>query len=156
MTYWWVYGFFIIAVNTLFVWIIVCFVLGEYYLFCKGADSSIFPRVVSGKVEQVKARVEHNAVVSRNQKHLHLLSYFSRAIYKSQKHLPRSWWKKAPLKCVCLCRFCLAWMSSSKRAEIGKYLNISENERENRRRKDNVSVVFLFMHSHTAAQRWSH
>ncbi|XP_073698672.1 LOW QUALITY PROTEIN: phospholipid-transporting ATPase IH, partial [Garra rufa] len=35
---------------------------GEYYLFCKGADSSIFPTVVSGKVEQVRARVEHNAV----------------------------------------------------------------------------------------------
>uniref|UniRef100_A0A7N6AM32 Phospholipid-transporting ATPase n=1 Tax=Anabas testudineus TaxID=64144 RepID=A0A7N6AM32_ANATE len=35
---------------------------GELYLFCKGADSSIFPRVVSGKVEQVRARVEHNAV----------------------------------------------------------------------------------------------
>ncbi|KAM4710787.1 phospholipid-transporting ATPase IH isoform 2-T2 [Anableps anableps] len=35
---------------------------GELYLFCKGADSSIFPRVVSGKVEQVKARVERNAV----------------------------------------------------------------------------------------------
>uniref|UniRef100_A0A3Q1IS88 Phospholipid-transporting ATPase n=1 Tax=Anabas testudineus TaxID=64144 RepID=A0A3Q1IS88_ANATE len=29
---------------------------GELYLFCKGADSSIFPRVVSGKVEQVRAR----------------------------------------------------------------------------------------------------
>uniref|UniRef100_A0AAQ4Q692 Phospholipid-transporting ATPase n=1 Tax=Gasterosteus aculeatus aculeatus TaxID=481459 RepID=A0AAQ4Q692_GASAC len=35
---------------------------GECLLFCKGADSSIFPRVVSGKVEQVKARVEQNAV----------------------------------------------------------------------------------------------
>uniref|UniRef100_A0A3Q2GFC4 Phospholipid-transporting ATPase n=1 Tax=Cyprinodon variegatus TaxID=28743 RepID=A0A3Q2GFC4_CYPVA len=35
---------------------------GELYLFCKGADSSIFPRVISGKVEQVKARVERNAV----------------------------------------------------------------------------------------------
>uniref|UniRef100_A0A7N6AFP0 Phospholipid-transporting ATPase n=1 Tax=Anabas testudineus TaxID=64144 RepID=A0A7N6AFP0_ANATE len=35
---------------------------GEYLLFCKGADSSIFPRVVSGKLEQVKARVEQNAV----------------------------------------------------------------------------------------------
>ncbi|XP_057186995.1 phospholipid-transporting ATPase IH isoform X1 [Triplophysa rosa] len=35
---------------------------GEHYMFCKGADSSIFPRVVSGKVEQVRARVEHNAV----------------------------------------------------------------------------------------------
>uniref|UniRef100_H2UJQ6 Phospholipid-transporting ATPase n=1 Tax=Takifugu rubripes TaxID=31033 RepID=H2UJQ6_TAKRU len=34
----------------------------DYLLFCKGADSSIFPRVVSGKVEQVKARVEQNAV----------------------------------------------------------------------------------------------
>lgn len=37
---------------------------GELYLFCKGADSSIFPRVISGKVDQVRARVEHNAVVS--------------------------------------------------------------------------------------------
>ncbi|MGH0150495.1 UNVERIFIED_CONTAM: hypothetical protein FKN15_017803 [Acipenser sinensis] len=35
---------------------------GEYYLFCKGADSSIFPRVIKGKVDQVRARVEHNAV----------------------------------------------------------------------------------------------
>ncbi|XP_062865435.1 phospholipid-transporting ATPase IH isoform X2 [Trichomycterus rosablanca] len=35
---------------------------GEFYLFCKGADSSIFPRVVSGKVDQVRARVERNAV----------------------------------------------------------------------------------------------
>uniref|UniRef100_A0A3B3WP89 Phospholipid-transporting ATPase n=1 Tax=Poecilia mexicana TaxID=48701 RepID=A0A3B3WP89_9TELE len=35
---------------------------GELYLFCKGADSSIFPRVVSGKMEQIKARVERNAV----------------------------------------------------------------------------------------------
>uniref|UniRef100_A0A3P8YVM2 Phospholipid-transporting ATPase n=1 Tax=Esox lucius TaxID=8010 RepID=A0A3P8YVM2_ESOLU len=35
---------------------------GENLLFCKGADSSILPRVVSGKVEQVRARVEQNAV----------------------------------------------------------------------------------------------
>ncbi|XP_032361862.1 probable phospholipid-transporting ATPase IH isoform X3 [Etheostoma spectabile] len=35
---------------------------GELYLFCKGADSAIFPRVISGKVDQVRARVEHNAV----------------------------------------------------------------------------------------------
>ncbi|XP_072293987.1 phospholipid-transporting ATPase IH-like isoform X3 [Eucyclogobius newberryi] len=35
---------------------------GELFLFCKGADSSIFPRVVSGKKEEVQARVEHNAV----------------------------------------------------------------------------------------------
>lgn len=41
-----------------------CVLPGDYLLFCKGADSSIFPRVVSGKVEQVKARVEQNAVVS--------------------------------------------------------------------------------------------
>ncbi|KAL0963480.1 hypothetical protein UPYG_G00306970 [Umbra pygmaea] len=35
---------------------------GDYLLFCKGADSSVLPRVVSGKVEQVRARVEQNAV----------------------------------------------------------------------------------------------
>uniref|UniRef100_A0A672HF23 Phospholipid-transporting ATPase n=1 Tax=Salarias fasciatus TaxID=181472 RepID=A0A672HF23_SALFA len=35
---------------------------GEVYLFVKGADSSIFPRVVSGKVDQIRARVEQNAV----------------------------------------------------------------------------------------------
>ncbi|XP_035390774.1 probable phospholipid-transporting ATPase IH isoform X6 [Electrophorus electricus] len=35
---------------------------GELYLFCKGADSSIFPRIVSGKVARVQEHVEHNAV----------------------------------------------------------------------------------------------
>ncbi|XP_076839465.1 phospholipid-transporting ATPase IH isoform X2 [Brachyhypopomus gauderio] len=35
---------------------------GELYLFCKGADSSIFPRVISGKVARVQERVEHDAV----------------------------------------------------------------------------------------------
>uniref|UniRef100_A0A665UWY7 Phospholipid-transporting ATPase n=1 Tax=Echeneis naucrates TaxID=173247 RepID=A0A665UWY7_ECHNA len=35
---------------------------GELFLFCKGADSSIFPRIISGKVDQVRARVENNAV----------------------------------------------------------------------------------------------
>uniref|UniRef100_A0A7N8WK38 Phospholipid-transporting ATPase n=1 Tax=Mastacembelus armatus TaxID=205130 RepID=A0A7N8WK38_9TELE len=30
----------------------VCVRAGEFYLFCKGADSSIFPRVISGKVDQ--------------------------------------------------------------------------------------------------------
>ncbi|XP_037384573.1 phospholipid-transporting ATPase IH isoform X2 [Talpa occidentalis] len=35
---------------------------GEIYLFCKGADSSIFPRVTEGKVDQIRARVERNAV----------------------------------------------------------------------------------------------
>uniref|UniRef100_A0A452R2B3 Phospholipid-transporting ATPase n=1 Tax=Ursus americanus TaxID=9643 RepID=A0A452R2B3_URSAM len=29
---------------------------GEIYLFCKGADSSIFPRVIEGKVDQIRAR----------------------------------------------------------------------------------------------------
>lgn len=42
----------------------VCVWEGRLYLFCKGADSAIFPRVISGKVDQIKARVEHNAVVS--------------------------------------------------------------------------------------------
>ncbi|GAB5566488.1 phospholipid-transporting ATPase IG isoform X6 [Prionailurus iriomotensis] len=36
---------------------------GEIYLFCKGADSSIFPRVIEGKVDQIRSRVERNAVV---------------------------------------------------------------------------------------------
>ncbi|XP_015685489.1 probable phospholipid-transporting ATPase IH, partial [Protobothrops mucrosquamatus] len=35
---------------------------GEIFLFCKGADSSIFPRVTEGKIEQIKSRVERNAV----------------------------------------------------------------------------------------------
>ncbi|CAK6442718.1 unnamed protein product [Pipistrellus nathusii] len=34
----------------------------EIFLFCKGADSSIFPRVIEGKVDQIRARVERNAV----------------------------------------------------------------------------------------------
>lgn len=37
--------------------------LGDIFLFCKGADSSIFPRVKEGKIEQVRSRVERNAVV---------------------------------------------------------------------------------------------
>ena len=47
---------------------------GENYLFCKGADSAIFPRVISGKVEQVRARVEHNAVV-RTHTHTHTITH---------------------------------------------------------------------------------
>ncbi|XP_015267253.1 PREDICTED: probable phospholipid-transporting ATPase IH, partial [Gekko japonicus] len=35
---------------------------GEILLFCKGADSSIFPRVTEGKIEQIRSRVERNAV----------------------------------------------------------------------------------------------
>uniref|UniRef100_A0A8D1NAC4 Phospholipid-transporting ATPase n=2 Tax=Sus scrofa TaxID=9823 RepID=A0A8D1NAC4_PIG len=42
--------------------VIVKSATGEIYLFCKGADSSIFPRVIEGKVEQIQSRVEHNAV----------------------------------------------------------------------------------------------
>lgn len=37
--------------------------LGDIFLFCKGADSSIFPRVKEGKIDQVRSRVERNAVV---------------------------------------------------------------------------------------------
>ncbi|XP_074048158.1 phospholipid-transporting ATPase IH isoform X1 [Macrotis lagotis] len=42
--------------------VIVKSVSGDIYLFCKGADSSIFPRVTEGKVDQIRARVERNAV----------------------------------------------------------------------------------------------
>uniref|UniRef100_A0A8C4XVD7 Phospholipid-transporting ATPase n=1 Tax=Falco tinnunculus TaxID=100819 RepID=A0A8C4XVD7_FALTI len=35
---------------------------GDIFLFCKGADSSIFPRVKEGKIEQIRSRVERNAV----------------------------------------------------------------------------------------------
>ncbi|XP_011377844.1 probable phospholipid-transporting ATPase IH [Pteropus vampyrus] len=43
--------------------VIVRSTTGEIYLFCKGADSSIFPRVIEGKVDQIRSRVERNAVV---------------------------------------------------------------------------------------------
>ncbi|XP_067569497.1 phospholipid-transporting ATPase IH isoform X6 [Pseudorca crassidens] len=42
--------------------VIVKSAAGEIYLFCKGADSSIFPRVIEGKVDQIRSRVERNAV----------------------------------------------------------------------------------------------
>ncbi|XP_028904050.1 probable phospholipid-transporting ATPase IH isoform X1 [Ornithorhynchus anatinus] len=42
--------------------VIVKSVSGEIFLFCKGADSSIFPRVAEGKVDQIQSRVERNAV----------------------------------------------------------------------------------------------
>uniref|UniRef100_A0A8D2MQX3 Phospholipid-transporting ATPase n=1 Tax=Zonotrichia albicollis TaxID=44394 RepID=A0A8D2MQX3_ZONAL len=35
---------------------------GDIFLFCKGADSSIFPRVKEGKIDQVRSRVQRNAV----------------------------------------------------------------------------------------------
>ncbi|KAM4700410.1 phospholipid-transporting ATPase IH isoform 2-T2 [Discoglossus pictus] len=42
--------------------VIVRSTTGDIYLFCKGADSSIFPRVREGKVDQIRSRVERNAV----------------------------------------------------------------------------------------------
>ncbi|XP_075446799.1 phospholipid-transporting ATPase IH isoform X7 [Ascaphus truei] len=42
--------------------VIVKSATGDIYLFCKGADSSIFPRVREGKVDQIRSRVERNAV----------------------------------------------------------------------------------------------
>ncbi|XP_055499958.1 phospholipid-transporting ATPase IG isoform X3 [Leucoraja erinacea] len=35
---------------------------GRIFLFCKGADSSVFPRVNAGKQEEIKLHVEHCAV----------------------------------------------------------------------------------------------
>uniref|UniRef100_A0A8C8S2B9 Phospholipid-transporting ATPase n=1 Tax=Pelusios castaneus TaxID=367368 RepID=A0A8C8S2B9_9SAUR len=42
--------------------VIVRSVTGDIFLFCKGADSSIFPRVTEGKIDQIRSRVERNAV----------------------------------------------------------------------------------------------
>uniref|UniRef100_A0A674HX54 Phospholipid-transporting ATPase n=1 Tax=Terrapene triunguis TaxID=2587831 RepID=A0A674HX54_9SAUR len=42
--------------------VIVRSVAGDIFLFCKGADSSIFPRVTEGKIDQIRSRVERNAV----------------------------------------------------------------------------------------------
>ncbi|XP_078513783.1 phospholipid-transporting ATPase IH isoform X1 [Lissotriton helveticus] len=42
--------------------VIVRSAAGDIFLFCKGADSSIFPRVREGKVDQIRSRVERNAV----------------------------------------------------------------------------------------------
>ena len=73
----------------------LCVWAGEFYLFCKGADSSIFPRVVSGKVDQVRARVERNAVVS--------LFFFWEHSWKLQRlcdlngfHSYRTWPQRCP------------------------------------------------------------
>lgn len=67
----------LLSYTLLFASLCVCVWAGELYLFCKGADSSIFPRVVSGKVDQVRARVEHNAVVRAHTHHLFLLEHYS-------------------------------------------------------------------------------
>lgn len=40
------------------------FILGDILLFCKGADSAVFPRVQNHEIELTKAHVERNAVVS--------------------------------------------------------------------------------------------
>ncbi|XP_075056125.1 phospholipid-transporting ATPase IH isoform X2 [Mixophyes fleayi] len=42
--------------------VIVRSATGDIILFCKGADSSILPRVREGKIDQIRARVERNAV----------------------------------------------------------------------------------------------
>ncbi|XP_074846632.1 phospholipid-transporting ATPase IH isoform X6 [Carettochelys insculpta] len=42
--------------------VIVRSMAGDIFLFCKGADSSIFPRVTEGKIDQIRSRVERNAV----------------------------------------------------------------------------------------------
>lgn len=39
---------------------------GDTLLFCKGADSSIFPRVRPEEVEKIRMHVERNATVSDN------------------------------------------------------------------------------------------
>lgn len=41
---------------------VVC--LGKTLLFCKGADSSIFPRVRADEVDRIRMHVERNATVS--------------------------------------------------------------------------------------------
>lgn len=38
--------------------------LGKLLLFCKGADSSIFPRVQQEEIQQTKVHVDRNAMVS--------------------------------------------------------------------------------------------
>ncbi|KAG9492249.1 hypothetical protein GDO78_000654 [Eleutherodactylus coqui] len=48
---------------------------GDILLFCKGADSSIFPRVREGKVDQIRARVERNAVLHLFLGHLRAHTY---------------------------------------------------------------------------------
>lgn len=39
---------------------------GDTLLFCKGADSSIFPRVRQEEVERIRIHVERNATVGDN------------------------------------------------------------------------------------------
>lgn len=43
---------------------VCCAIAGDTLLFCKGADSSIFPRVKPEEVERIRTHVERNATVS--------------------------------------------------------------------------------------------
>lgn len=42
---------------------VCCASPGDTLLFCKGADSSIFPRVKPEEVERIRTHVERNATV---------------------------------------------------------------------------------------------
>lgn len=42
----------------------ITLLLGKLLLFCKGADSSIFPRVQQEEIQQTKVHVDRNAMVS--------------------------------------------------------------------------------------------
>lgn len=42
----------------------ITLLLGKLLLFCKGADSSIFPRVQQEEIQQTKVHVDRNALVS--------------------------------------------------------------------------------------------
>lgn len=49
---------------------------GDTLLFCKGADSSIFPRVRQEEVERICMHVERNATVGDNAIYSVLMNYF--------------------------------------------------------------------------------
>uniref|UniRef100_A0A8D0GU60 Phospholipid-transporting ATPase n=1 Tax=Sphenodon punctatus TaxID=8508 RepID=A0A8D0GU60_SPHPU len=61
--------------------------LGEIFLFCKGADSSIFPRVAEGKIDQIRARVERNAVEGLRTLCVAYKKFTSKEYSSVQKHL---------------------------------------------------------------------
>ena len=50
--------------------------LGDTILFCKGADSSIFPRVRQEEVEKVRMHVERNAKVGHSRFKFRRMSFF--------------------------------------------------------------------------------
>lgn len=49
---------------------------GDTLLFCKGADSSIFPRVRQDEVEGIRMHVERNAIVGDDVIHGVFIHYF--------------------------------------------------------------------------------